>query len=52
MLFQYALFLYQAQKLSLGKAAELAGYTRLEFVWILLTSDGPIFNYDENPVLP
>jgi predicted HTH domain antitoxin len=32
MLFEYALRLYRKHKLSLGKAAELAGYTRLEFV--------------------
>lgn len=32
MLFQYALWLYRTQKLSLGKAAELAGYTWLAFI--------------------
>jgi len=47
MLFQYALWLYRAQKLSLGKAAELAGYTRLAFVQKLQAKNEPIFEYDE-----
>ncbi|MEA1901555.1 MAG: UPF0175 family protein [Thermodesulfobacteriota bacterium] len=32
MLFQHAIQLYRKHKLSLGKAAELAGYTRLGFI--------------------
>jgi len=32
MLFHHALRLYRKHKLSLGKAAELAGYTRLAFI--------------------
>ena len=46
MLFQYALWLYQTQKLSLGKAAELAGYTRLAFIQKLQAENEPIFDYD------
>ena len=48
MLFHYALLLYRSQKLSLGKAAELSGYTRLAFIRKLQTEDEPIFDYDEN----
>ncbi len=33
--------------LSLGKAAELAGYTRLEFIRKLQAENEPIFDYDE-----
>ena len=47
MLFQYALWLYRTQKLSLGKAAELAGYTRLAFIQKLQAENEPIFDYDE-----
>ncbi|MBT3255078.1 MAG: UPF0175 family protein [Deltaproteobacteria bacterium] len=46
MLFHYALWLYRTQKLSLGKAAELAGYTRLAFIHKLQVEDEPIFDYD------
>ena len=46
MLFQYALWLYRRQKLSLGKAAELAGYTRLSFIRKLQADNEPIFEYD------
>jgi hypothetical protein len=41
MLFQYALWLYR------GKAAELAGYTRLAFIQKLQAENEPIFDYDE-----
>ena len=46
MLFQYALWLYRMQKLSLGKAAELAGYTRMAFIQKLQVENEPIFDYD------
>lgn len=46
MLFEYALLLYRKHKLSLGKAAELAGYTRLEFIQKLQIAQEPIFDYD------
>lgn len=48
MLYHYALWLYRTQKLSLGKAAELAGYNRLTFIRKLQTNDEPVFDYDEN----
>lgn len=44
--FQTALALYQQHKLSLGKAAELANYTRLDFVDKLRLENQPIFNYE------
>ena len=47
MLFQHAIQLYRKHKLSLGKAAELAGYTRLEFIRKLQAENEPIFDYDE-----
>jgi len=46
MLFHHALRLYRKHKLSLGKAAELAGYTRLAFIQKLQAEDEPIFDYD------
>jgi predicted HTH domain antitoxin len=47
MLFHHALWLYRQHKLSLGKAAELAGYTRIEFIQQLQAVREPIFDYDE-----
>jgi predicted HTH domain antitoxin len=47
MLFQHAIQLYRKHKLSMGKAAELAGYTRLEFIRKLQAKNEPIFDYDE-----
>lgn len=46
MLFAYALQLYRKQKLSLGKAAQLAGYTRLDFLQKLQAMQEPIFDYE------
>ncbi len=46
MLFFYALMLYRNHKLSLGKAAELAGYDRLDFIQRLNHENEPIFDYD------
>ena len=42
MLFHHALRLYRQHKLSLGKAAELAGYTRIEFIQQLQAAREPI----------
>lgn len=44
--FQTALALYQQYKLSLGKAAELASYTRLDFIDKLRLENQPIFDYE------
>ena len=40
-----ALMLYKEQKLSLGKAAELAGYTKIEFIEELQIKQGFVFDY-------
>jgi predicted HTH domain antitoxin len=47
LLFNNALVLYRKNKLSLGKAAELAGYSRLDFIKKLQDEGEPIFDYDE-----
>ena len=41
---------FQEKKLSLGKAAELAGINRLEFMDILAQKGIVIFDYDESEV--
>lgn len=48
--FQAALALYRQNKLSLGKAAELAGYSRLDFIDRLRLENEPIFDYDAEMV--
>jgi len=46
-LFVSALFFYRKRKLSLGKAAELAGYSRLAFIEKLRRENEDIFDYNE-----
>ena len=46
-LFLSALFFYRKKRLSLGKAAELAGYTRIDFIEKLQREDEYIFDYNE-----
>jgi len=46
MLFNHALMLYRKNKLSLGKAAELAGYDRLTFIQKLQLENEPIYDYE------
>ena len=46
MLFHHALILYRKQKLSLGKAAELAGYDRLGFIQKLQFENEVVFDYE------
>lgn len=50
MLFHHALMLYRKNKLSLGKAAELAGYDRLGFIQKLQVENEVIFNYESDLV--
>ena len=38
--------LYEQGKLSLGQAAEVAGYSKREFMELLSKYDVPVFNYD------
>jgi len=44
--FYTALALYKQNKLSLGKAANLAGYSRLDFIDKLRLEKKPIFDYE------
>jgi predicted HTH domain antitoxin len=46
-LYMSALMLYRKNRLSLGKAAELAGYTKLDFIDKLKNDNEPIFDYSE-----
>ncbi len=46
MRFNYALALYRQHQLSLGKAAELAGYSRLDFIDKLRLEGEFIFDYE------
>ena len=46
MLFNHALALYRKNKLSLGKAAELAGYDKLSFIQKLQLENEPIYDYE------
>lgn len=48
LLFNNAVALYKKNKLSLGKAAELAGYSRTDFIWKLKDAGEPIFDYDDD----
>jgi len=50
MLFNHALALYRKNKLSLGKAAELAGYDRLTFIQKLQFENEPIYHYESELV--
>jgi predicted HTH domain antitoxin len=43
-----AMELYRLQKLSMGKAAELAGINKVDFLFELGRCDNPVINYDED----
>jgi predicted HTH domain antitoxin len=45
--FLSALMLYRKKRLSLGKAAELAGFTKMDFIYKLQLEKEPIFDFDE-----
>ena len=45
--FLSALMWYRKNRLSLGKAAELAGYSKLEFIERMRVEREPIFDYGE-----
>ncbi|MGZ8219182.1 UPF0175 family protein [Methylomagnum sp.] len=45
-----ALAWYRKNKLSLGKAAELAGYSKLDFIERMKLEGEPIFDYDDQEV--
>jgi predicted HTH domain antitoxin len=42
--------LYEQGKLSLGQAAELAGYSKRTFMELLGRYDVPVFDYDPNEI--
>lgn len=44
--FLSALMLYRKTRLSLGKAAELAGYSKLDFIEKLKLEKEPVFDYN------
>jgi len=44
--FLSALMLYRKNRLSLGKAAELAGYSKLDFIEKLKMEKEPVFDYN------
>ena len=46
--FLSALMLYRKNRLSLGKAAELAGYSKLDFIEKLKLEKEPVFDYNAN----
>ncbi len=50
LLYSAALLLYRKKKLSLGKAAELAGYDRITFIEKLQKEDEYIFNFSEEEI--
>jgi predicted HTH domain antitoxin len=50
MLFAGALALYRQSKLSLGKVAELAGYSRIAFIEELARRGEPIFDFSDDDV--
>ena len=45
-----AVKLYEQGKLSLGQAAELAGYSKRTFMELLSSYDVPVFNYDPSEI--
>jgi predicted HTH domain antitoxin len=45
-----ALFFYRKRKLSLGKAAELAGYNKMDFIQKLQEEKETIFDYSESEI--
>jgi predicted HTH domain antitoxin len=49
-LFMSALMLYRKRKLSLGKAAELAGYTKISFIERLQQEQKFIFDYTNDEI--
>ena len=49
--FLSALMLYRKNRLSLGKAAELAGYSKLDFIHILQLEKEAVFDFDEQDMV-
>ena len=49
--FLSALMLYRKNRLSLGKAAELAGYSKLDFIYKLQLEKEAFFDFDEQDMV-
>lgn len=49
--FLSALMLYRKNRLSLGKAAELAGYSKLDFIQKLQLEKEAVFDFDEQDMV-
>ena len=45
-----ALMLYKRRKLSLGKAAELAGYNKIDFIFKLQSEGETVFDYNDDEI--
>ncbi len=50
LIYYTSLMLYRKGRLSLGKAAEFAGFTRLDFIQKLQEEDEYIFDYDKKMI--
>jgi len=50
MLYSSALIFYRRRKLSLGKAAEFAGFTKTQFIEKLKNEDESIFDYTKDEI--
>lgn len=48
--FSSALMLYKKNRLSLGKAAELAGYTKMDFIEKLKLENESVFDYSAQEI--
>jgi len=48
LLYLSAFMLYKRRKLSLGKAAELAGYNKIYFIFKLKTEGEAVFDYNDD----
>ena len=42
--------LYKRRKLSLGKAAELSGYNKIDFIFKLKTEGEAVFDYNDDEI--
>lgn len=50
LLYLSALMLYKRRKLSLGKAAELSGYNKIDFIFKLKTEGEAVFDYNDDEI--
>jgi len=50
LLYLSALMLYKRRKLSLGKAADLAGYSKIDFIYKLKKEAEAVFDYNKDEI--